>query len=95
MKRIQQLSFEEVQWRERTSAWLYVMLQYTSAPLKERHLLSVAPDTHVIQASVALGLVQKSGDLTSLRTRVARAWVLATIPEPIYNKELVRIARMR
>jgi hypothetical protein len=54
--------------------WLYVMLQYTSAPLKQRNLLSIAPDTHVIQASIALGMVQKRDDLASLRTQVARAW---------------------
>ncbi len=28
--------------------WLYVMNHYTDAPLRNKHLLSVAPDTHVI-----------------------------------------------
>jgi hypothetical protein len=36
--------------------WLYVLCQYTALPLTNRQALSVAPDTHVIQASQRLGL---------------------------------------
>ena len=54
--------------------WLYVMSQYTNAKLKNRHALSVAPDTHVMQASVRLGLVAASADESNLRSHVADAW---------------------
>ena len=37
--------------------WLFVMSQYGGVQLKNRAALSVAPDTHVVQASVHLGLV--------------------------------------
>ena len=37
--------------------WLYVMSQYMSWPLKNRHQLTIAPDTHVISASSRLGLI--------------------------------------
>lgn len=37
--------------------WLYVMEQYTDASLSSRHLISVAPDTHVVQATCKLGLI--------------------------------------
>jgi hypothetical protein len=37
--------------------WLYVMGMYTDVVLCKREALSVAPDTHVLQASVRLGLV--------------------------------------
>lgn len=54
--------------------WLYVLHQYTDAPLRNRHLLSVAPDTHVLQASIMLGLVQNGSDINALRHRVAQEW---------------------
>ena len=37
--------------------WLYVMEQYTSARFADRYNITVAPDTHVLQASVRLGLI--------------------------------------
>lgn len=54
--------------------WLYVMLQYTTSQLKNRHCLSIAPDTHVIQASIMLGLVEEKDDQNSLRSVVANSW---------------------
>jgi len=50
--------------------WLYVLCQYTTLPLKNREALSVAPDTHVIQASQRLGLFME----TTSPEEVARAW---------------------
>jgi hypothetical protein len=55
--------------------WLYVMLQYTDAQLKNRNRLSIAPDTHVIQASIMLGVIENHGDPNALRPKVAEAWV--------------------
>ncbi len=40
--------------------WLYVMINYTDLVLLDRHNISVAPDTHVIQASQKLGLIDAS-----------------------------------
>ncbi|MDP4121192.1 MAG: hypothetical protein Q8876_09125 [Bacillota bacterium] len=37
--------------------WLYVMEQYTDVKFIDREKITVAPDTHVIQASVKLGLI--------------------------------------
>lgn len=37
--------------------WLYVMEQYTDAKFKDRRNITVAPDTHVIQASIKLGVI--------------------------------------
>lgn len=39
------------------NCWLYVMSRYTDASLEDRHYITVAPDTHVIQASAKLGLI--------------------------------------
>ncbi|WP_299349369.1 hypothetical protein [uncultured Maritalea sp.] len=55
--------------------WLYVLTQYTDLPLTNRAALSVAPDTHVIQASLKLGLISpaesKRSDVAEL---VAQRW---------------------
>lgn len=37
--------------------WLYVMANYTDADLTGREALNIAPDTHVIQATMKLGLI--------------------------------------
>lgn len=54
--------------------WLYVMEQYTSIKFKDRINITVAPDTHVIQASLKLGIINelettnpKVQDLVSMR----------------------------
>lgn len=56
--------------------WLYVMTEYTDLPFINRSALSVAPDTHVIQSSLRLGLVEKIADEALLRIKVAEAWQL-------------------
>lgn len=38
--------------------WLYVMINYTSLRLIDKENISVAPDTHVIQATQKLGLIK-------------------------------------
>lgn len=39
--------------------WLYVIEQYTDCNFSDRENITVAPDTHVIQASVKLGVITK------------------------------------
>ncbi len=55
--------------------WLYVLTQYTDLPLTNRAALSVAPDTHVIQASVRLGLITQSEfERADVAVLVAQRW---------------------
>lgn len=54
--------------------WLYVMTEYTNLPFVNREALSIAPDTHVIQSSLKLGLIERGRDETQLRMKVAQAW---------------------
>lgn len=55
--------------------WLYVMLQYTDAIFVDRENITVAPDTHVIQASVKLGLLSKEeADKSDAREHVSELW---------------------
>lgn len=55
--------------------WLYVMGSYTEAPLAGREHLTIAPDTHVIQATIALGLVNpECRDTPGAQSTVAAAW---------------------
>ncbi|XEC97437.1 hypothetical protein AB6A23_13285 [Paenibacillus tarimensis] len=56
--------------------WLYVLETYTGVKWKSRELITIAPDTHILQATVKLGLCSSevlngSGDD---RQAVAEAW---------------------
>ena len=55
--------------------WLYVMSQYTDARLEDRQYITVAPDTHVIQASERLGLITHD-ELAkpAIREKVSLLW---------------------
>lgn len=55
--------------------WLYVMSNYTDAKFVNRAEISVAPDTHVLQASVKLGVITKE-DLqkSNIRDIVSAKW---------------------
>ncbi|MCP4551779.1 MAG: hypothetical protein GY834_07010 [Bacteroidetes bacterium] len=55
--------------------WLYVMEQYTSTLLKERERINVAPDTHVIQSSFKLGLINPEyRDKPNVRNMISDKW---------------------
>lgn len=59
--------------------WLYVMEVYTGIRWKSRELITIAPDTHILKASVRLGLC--SADVlkgsADNRQSVADAWAEA------------------
>lgn len=59
--------------------WLYVLESHAGISWKSRELITIAPDTHILQASVQLGLcsekVLQGG--TSDRQAVASAWETA------------------
>lgn len=55
--------------------WLYVMQNYTDLRFSDREAISVAPDTHVIQASLKLGLITQEQALKAdVQTVVAARW---------------------
>lgn len=55
--------------------WLYVMGNYTDLKLKNTRAISIAPDTHVIQATRRLGLIQNTNiEDYKLREMVAALW---------------------
>lgn len=55
--------------------WLYVMSQYTDAKFTNRQEISVAPDTHVLQASVKLGVIkQEELSKSNIREIVSEKW---------------------
>lgn len=55
--------------------WLYVMSMYTNCNFKNRGEISIAPDTHVLQSSVKLGII-KEEDLknSNIREIVSERW---------------------
>ena len=55
--------------------WLYVIMQYTSIPLKNKQYISVAPDTHIIQSSLRLGVINQSEvNKANIREIVSNRW---------------------
>lgn len=55
--------------------WLYVMEQYTDVQFIDRENISVAPDTHVIQASQRLGVISEEEMLAAnVQQLVAERW---------------------
>ena len=55
--------------------WLYVMTQYTDTRVEDRQYSTVAPDTHVIQASERLGLItHDEAEKPNIREKVSSLW---------------------
>lgn len=55
--------------------WLYVMSEYTDAKLKNRNEISIAPDTHVLQASLKLGVISSDEfEKNNIREITAARW---------------------
>ncbi len=52
--------------------WLFVLLQYTALPLKNRQSLTIAPDRHILKASQKLGLL--THDNANSQTDCSTAW---------------------
>ncbi|MED1726320.1 hypothetical protein [Brevibacillus parabrevis] len=56
--------------------WLYVMKTYTGVKWKSRELITIAPDTHIMKATVKLGLCSSDvlDGTAEDRNLVAEAW---------------------
>ncbi|MEK5175751.1 hypothetical protein NST63_21505 [Heyndrickxia sp. FSL W8-0496] len=59
--------------------WLYVLETYTMVSWKSRELITIAPDTHILKATVKLGLCSEEvlNGGTDHRQTVATAWETA------------------
>lgn len=53
--------------------WLYVLINYTSLHLVDKENISVAPDTHVIQATQKLGLI-KNANANNAQAQTIEVW---------------------
>lgn len=55
--------------------WLYVLEQYTDIHFEDRENITVAPDTHVIQASEKLGVISNTEvSQANVQLIVAERW---------------------
>ena len=56
--------------------WLYVMEQYTDLKFVDRENITVAPDTHIIQASEKLGVITAlERNSSNVQEIVANRWL--------------------
>jgi len=68
--------FPYLSGRKICNYWLYVMDQYTDCQLQNRGKLTVAPDTHVIQATIILGILPPNmRDDPEIPSAVSAAWI--------------------
>ncbi len=55
--------------------WLYVIEQYTDMKFSDRENITIAPDTHIIQASVRLGIItSEETEKSNVQTITAERW---------------------
>ena len=55
--------------------WLYVLEQYTDIKFVDRENITVAPDTHVVQASTRLGVIsQEEAEGANVQELLAERW---------------------
>ena len=67
--------------------WLYVLEQYTDIQFVDRENITVAPDTHVVQASVRLGVISpEEAEKSNVQELLANRWA-----ELLQGTELVPI----
>lgn len=55
--------------------WLYVLEQYTNIEFVDRENITVAPDTHVIQASKKLGVISaEEAEMSNVQILLSKRW---------------------
>jgi hypothetical protein len=54
--------------------WSYILTQYGGIVLKNSEYIEIAPDTHVIQASIRLGVISKEESGKISREEISRRW---------------------
>ncbi|MCL2569670.1 MAG: hypothetical protein FWE16_00510 [Firmicutes bacterium] len=55
--------------------WLYVVTNYTGLKLTNKNAITIAPDTHVLQASVKLGIITEHElDKSNIRDITSERW---------------------
>jgi hypothetical protein len=64
--------------------WLYILNHFTDIKLKNLDHISIIPDTHVIQASIRLGLIEKEIDVEKL----SKIWELLLVNSGITPVEM-------
>jgi hypothetical protein len=54
--------------------WSYILTEYCDVKLQYRNFIEIAPDTHVIQASIKLGIIDEDGVSNLSRDEISKTW---------------------
>ena len=54
--------------------WSYILTEYCDIDLKYRRFIEIAPDTHVVQASVRLGVLDEESSDKLSRDEISKIW---------------------
>lgn len=66
--------------------WMFIMSEYGEVEIKNREFIEIAPDTHVIQASIKLGVISSTEADKPNGDEISRKWrelLLGTEIDPI------------
>jgi hypothetical protein len=54
--------------------WCFILMQYCHIDLKHAEFIEIAPDTHVIQCSIRLGVISKEQSISLTREQISQIW---------------------
>ncbi len=54
--------------------WSYILMEYGGIKIKNKEYIEIAPDTHVIQASIKLGVLSEEEAKKFTREQISEAW---------------------
>lgn len=54
--------------------WCYILGEYCEVSLKNKEFIQIAPDTHIIQCSIRLGVLDESESLKMSRDDISNRW---------------------
>jgi hypothetical protein len=54
--------------------WSYILTEYCDVELKNRNFIEIAPDTHIIQASIKLGILNEDDSKKLSREEISIIW---------------------
>ncbi len=64
--------FPYLSWPKIFHYWSYILWEYCGIKLKNREYIEIAPDTHIIQCSIRLWIIDREESLTLTRDQISQ-----------------------
>ena len=63
--------FPYLSWLKLSNYFLFILLSYSDLKLKDTYMISIIPDTHIMQATKVLQILSSEEDITPIKTEEA------------------------